>query len=313
MEQILNREASPFFQHFATMRVGPFSSEASGRLLKDLFEKSGYTVAEDVILKVSELAGGNPFYLQVVGEELCKNTSGRRPDSDTLKATIQQLLFSSGGRLYAYCEALFAETVKNSSSLQRVLASIGSGHQTPTAISRNLRIPVGTVNSYLVRLTDLDLIKKTNGVYDVVDTLFKLWVTGTKTPLRSMISPYMLGTEAEKLVAERLSKEGFYVLFAPASRGAFDLLAILNGRHVGVQVKRTEGHSYYISHEAYQRMLNTAHKLGWAPAIATVTSEPPQIRYFPLEALRRTRDTYRINGSTAGYETLSGLVFARAS
>jgi len=63
-----------------------------------------------------------------------------------------------------------------------VLASIGSGHQTPTAISWNLRIPVGTVNSYLVRLTELDLMKKTNGVYDFVDTLFKSRVTGTKTP-----------------------------------------------------------------------------------------------------------------------------------
>lgn len=313
MEQILNREASPFFQQFATMRVASFSDSASRKLLIDLFEKSNYSVSQDLIQKMVELTGGNPFYLQVMGEELCKNAVDKDPDVNTLKTTLQEVLFNPGGRLYSYCEALFSGTVRSSSSLERTLAAIASKHQRPTAISRKLRIPVGTANSYLVRLIDLDLIKKTDTSYDFVDPLFRLWVAGTKTPLKSMISPYTLGTETEKLVAERLSREGFYVLFAPASRGAFDLLAILNSTHVGVQVKRSSRDSYYLSQEAYQRMVQTSRKLRWFPALAIVSPDMPQVRYFPLERLQRSRKAYRMDETTESYSTLSELVFSGAA
>jgi len=57
-------------------------------------------------------------------------------------------------------------------------------------------------------------------------------------------------------------------------------------------------------------MVNTAQKLGWIPAVAIVTSDPPQVRYFGLEALRRSRETYKVHESTAGHRVLSELVFS---
>jgi len=310
LEKIIQRESSPFFQHFPILRLGSFRAEHATALCRQLFDASGRSLRPALLNKLVALTGGHPFYLQVLGEEVCVRSPRREIGTSVFKEVIQDTVFANAGRLSLYFEAQFEKYIKSSSSLAKTLSAIATGHHRATDIASELGQVTGVVGSWLARLLAMDLIRKTDQGYVFQDGLFELWVRGTRTHQRSAIGPSVLGDQVEKAVAAKVAAEGFSLVYqARASRGAFDLLALLNTFAVGLQVKKAKGRSYYLSKTERDRMLEWGKRLGWQPVLCLYVSDD-EMAFLPVKALGATKRGYRAD-MAKGSESLLRLVSTR--
>jgi Holliday junction resolvase len=127
--------------------------------------------------------------------------------------------------------------------------------------------------------------------------------------LKTVISPYTLGDFVEKAVADKLSKEGFSLVYqSKASRGTFDLLALLNSFMVGLQVKKTTKFPFYLPKDEAQNMLSWGKRLNWLPVLC-VYIDDANIRFFSMDALSEREKSYRVEREN-GTERLLELVMS---
>jgi Holliday junction resolvase len=196
-----------------------------------------------------------------------------------------------GGRLHSYFESIFRR-VEESTLLERTAIAIAEGATEITQIGKALALTPGTAYTAIRRLQELDIIAKRNGAYDYADPLLKNWVLGTRTPLKGVITPLLLGNESERRVAEALAREGFRLVYqSRASRGAFDLLAIVDNLQVGLQVKSAERQSPHIPLEVLERIVYEGERLGWIPAIAIHKRKEDEVRYSLATQLLQAKRT----------------------
>ena len=307
LEKMIQEESSPFFQHFNPMTVAEFSRPEAQEMFAALLEKSEYTMAEELLSELVQLTNGHPFYLQVLGEELCKASPETEIQRDTYKAVVQQTLFESAGRLSLYFAGQHTKHIKTSTSLEKTLVSISEGHHRVSEISKDLGQLTGQVSSFISRLVEMDILVKVNDTYQYRDPVFELWIAGTKSHLKSAIGPYTLGNQVEKAVANKLAKEGFSLVYqSKASRGVFDLLAILNSFMIGLQVKKATQFPFYLSKDEFAKMRAWGERLNWLPILCVYIGDN-HLCFFPLEALSETDKSMRADES-AGKERLLDLV-----
>lgn len=309
LKKIIQEESSPFFQHFNSMPLREFSFSDAHEMFSQLLKKSGYTMSEEILSKVIELTNGHPFYLQVLGEEFCKASSKKEIQEDIYKMVIQETLFENAGRLYLYFASQYAKHVKTSTSLEKTLVSISLGHHRVSEIAKDIRQLPGVVSSFISRLMDMDILTKLDEEYHFRDPVFGLWIAGTKSHLKSVISPYTLGDSVEKAVADKLSKEGFSLVYqSKASRGTFDLLAVLNSSMIGLQVKKTTKFPFYLSKDEVLKMQDWGKRLDWLPVLCVYIDER-NICFFSLEALSEKEKSFRAD-KEKGNERLLKLVMS---
>jgi len=317
LEKIIQMESSPFFQHFNSMQVREFSPSDAFEMFTQLLTKSGYAMSDELLRKLIELTNGHPFYLQVLGEELCKASPQKDIPEDIYKTVIQETLFESAGRLYLYFASQYAKHIKTSTSLEKTLISISRGHHKVSEIAKDLGQLTGLVSSFISRLVEMDILMKADEGppnsfakgYEFRDPVFKLWIAGTKSHLKSFISPYTLGDFVEKAIADKVSKEGFSLVYqSKASRGTFDLLAILNSFMVGLQVKKTTKFPFYLPKDEALNMKDWSKRLNWLPVLCVYIDER-NIRFFPLSALSEKEKSFRADRDN-GKERLLELVMS---
>ena len=141
LTNMVTREHSPFFQHFALLDLGPFATDEAERLLVDA-APAERPIPPLLARKAVAAIGGHPFYLQLLGEGL---TSCEPPyDHASLKGAIQELLFSRTGRLSLYFNNQFDRLVGRSSYLAAVLEALAEGPQRITDLSRRIGSPSGS-------------------------------------------------------------------------------------------------------------------------------------------------------------------------
>jgi AAA+ ATPase superfamily predicted ATPase/Holliday junction resolvase len=309
LEKIIQAESSPFFQHFNSMPVREFSFSDAFEMFSQLLAKSDYSMSDELLRKLIELTNGHPFYLQILGEELCKTSPQKDIPEDIYKTVIQETLFESAGRLYLYFASQYQKHIKTSTSLEKTLVSISSGHHKVSEIAKDMGQLTGLVSSFLSRLVEMDILMKVNEGYQFRDPVFGLWIAGTKSHLKSVISPYTLGDFVEKAIADKLSKEGFSLVYqSKASRGTFDLLAILNSFMVGLQVKKTTKFPFYLPKDEALNMLSWGERLNWLPVLC-VYIDDANIRFFSMDALSEREKSFRADEEN-GRERLLELVMS---
>jgi len=307
LQKMIQEESSSFFQHFNPMTVAEFSFADAREMFAALLEKSGYVMEEEMLSELIQLTNGHPFYLQVLGEELCKASPEREIKRNIYKIVLQQTLFESAGRLSLYFAGQYAKHIKTSTSLEKTLASISSGYVRVSEIARDLGQLTGHISSFIGRLVEMDILVKVDDTYQFRDPVFGLWIKGTKSHLKSVIGPYTLGDQVEKAIADKLAKEGFSLVYqSKASRGVFDLLAILNSFMIGLQVKKITKFPFYLSKDEFAKMRSWGERLNWLP-ILCVYIDDNYIRFFPLKALSDVGKSMRAN-KTDGTEHLLDLV-----
>ena len=292
LTELVTDERSPFFQHFSLMELGPFLPADAVNLLKENAPPE-WPVSTELAERAVEIVGGQPFYLQLLGEALI-----RQPQRDTdaaLKRALQELLFSATGRLALYFENQFQRLVGRSAYLARTLELLAGGPRRLADVARELHTASGSAVRYLERLKDA-VDRTPDGGYQLADPVFGLWLAwrqpgGTVLPMR------VIGDEAELAVAQHLAQLGFDLIYqSRASKGAFDLLATRGPTQLGIQVKRS-AMPLRFGPAAWKRMHAEAERFGWHWIVAAVTP-PPENRLLLLDpAGARTGKRVRLGAS----------------
>jgi AAA+ ATPase superfamily predicted ATPase/Holliday junction resolvase len=283
LEDMITREHSPFFQHFALMYVEPFRAPEAVALLVDE-SRPDRPIPRALAERTVAALGGHPFYLQLVGEELI----AREPpyDEASLKDALQTVLFSETGRLALYLQLAFDRVVGRSAYLAATLEALSDGPARVTDVAARIRAGTGDAARYLERLGDL-VRKRDEGTYAIEDPVFALWLRWRR-PGGTAVPMTVIGDAAEREVAIQLADLGFELVYqSRASRGAFDLIAIRGAIQLAIQVKRSALPAAFKLSE-WQRMGADAARLGWRWTIAAV--EPGgAIRFLDPAAARRGR------------------------
>jgi Holliday junction resolvase len=243
--------------------------------------------------RVLDLTNSHPFYVQVLGEELCKASPGPEIDEATCKEVVQETLLESAGKLHLYFQNLFDRCVKSSAGNERVLVALAAGPQKVSEVARSLGKSTGEVSAILGRLMQVDVVRREGEAYALTDPVFARWIVGTRSDLAAYVGPALLGSETERAIAQKLALEGFRLIYqSRASRGVFDLLVLLNTYEIGLQVKRTAAAKFYLAVEEYERMKAEGTRLGWQPVLALYRPEGDEARYFRLEDLAPRPQSY---------------------
>jgi Holliday junction resolvase len=249
--------------------------------------------------------GTHPFYLQVVGEELCAEEPTEEISPLTLKIVLQRTLFDNTGRLNLYFQRLLNDIVGKSSSLESILLVLTEDRRIRD-IARAIHVDSGTASNWLGRLLREDIVvKHEDGSYGIPDPAFKLWLQ-SRSDIQTVLPPLVLGSETEKLVARVLMAQGVRLVYhAQASRGPFDLLALMNGQAFGLQCKKADL-PYYLPQEEHDSMQAWAEKLSWTPILAL--NIRGEIRFYRLDTLRATEKHYRVDDQTPSLKSLLALL-----
>lgn len=281
LEELVTAKTSPFFQHFALMHLGPLPAEAATRLLVESsppHRPIPPALAEAAI----QLFGARPFYLQLLGDAIVRTEPPY--DRSTLKAVVQDLLFSPTGRLSLYFENEFDRLVGQSANLAAVLDALAGGPRRLTDIARAIGAPAGQARGYVTRLGDA-VRHRDDGQYELEDPTFGLWLQWRR-PGGSIVPMTVVGEYAERRTAEHLARAGFELVYqSRASRGAFDLLATRGSHQIGVQVKRV-GLPASFSRTAWDRMEADARRFGWRWIVAAVAEDGAVTLLDPARARR---------------------------
>jgi AAA+ ATPase superfamily predicted ATPase len=265
--RLVTSEHSPFFQHFTLMDIGPFSETAAVELLVSASAPEG-PIDKRLARRAYETVGGNPFYLQVLGEALSEHPARAAHPERALKECLQQLLFSRTGRLALYFENEFQRLVGRATTLAATLDCLADGPRRLTDVARHLRAPTGATLNYLERLGDA-VLRNEKGLHALTDPTFGLWLRWRR-PGGSVFPMKLVGDEGERVAAEHLASLGFELIYqSRGSRGAFDLLATRASVQLAVQVKKSPLPLRFSKAE-WGRMEAEARRFGWEWVIAAV-------------------------------------------
>lgn len=310
LEEMIVSESSPLFGHFVPLHIGPFSQADAVGFLEDRFSRSGLGVPRDLVRHLAETTGGHPFYMQVLGEDLCLRSDGAVLDPALYREILQDALFSATGRLQLHFAHLFEKYVGRATTLERVLVALATGHNSTSSIARKTSQQTGAVSTALRQLARRDLSRKNeDGTHAVVDRCFGLWLSGNRSVYRTIAGPYHLGDDAERALCVLLGREGFSLVYrSRGSRGAFDLLALLGTEQIGLQVKRVSRWPVYLPLYEHDRMLEWGKKLRWRPVLAAYDPERDEAVFFDArEPQRTTRKSARFDEASGASRLLKLL------
>ncbi len=276
LTEMVTEKHSPFFQHFDLMELGPFRpADAIELLMSNAPEDRplSRTLAEQIVATI----GGQPFYLQIVGEAITRYSPPL--DKDTFKQALQETLFSRTGRLALYFDVEYRRLVGRSTQLAATLSALANKSERLRDLSQRLKIGSGASAKYLERLGDA--VERDGDIYGIRDPLFATWLRW-RQPGGTVVPMTVLGNEAEQRAAEHLAQIGFDLIYqSRASRGAFDLLATRGAMQLGVQVKRHRLPVRFTAAE-WNRLHAEALRLGWHWIVLAVTP-PPESRVILLD------------------------------
>jgi AAA+ ATPase superfamily predicted ATPase/Holliday junction resolvase len=294
LRELVSSRQSPFFQHFRILELGDLPrADGVGLLVQG-------GVPDALAQRAVDVLGAQPFYLQLLGEELL--SVGPPLDESALKEALQLTLFRRTGRLALYFEREHTMLVGQSASLAAVLdalAEAGPEGARLAALARRVGAATGATVRSIERLGDA-VERGDDGHYRLADPVFGLWLRWRR-PAGSVVPMALVGDDAERATAAALARLGFELVYqSRASRGAFDLLAIRAATQLGVQVKR-RALPLTFSKEEWSRMEAESTRLGWRPVVAAVDDREAVTFLDPSKA-RRGR-TIRL-GSDATIENL---------
>lgn len=276
--ELVTKQHSPFFQHFALMEIGPFSRPHAVQLLTR-GAPDDRPITPELAGRAVDVIGGNPFYLQLFGETL----TGAPPpyDEAALKDALQTLLFSRTGRLALYFENELDRLVGRSSYLVAVLEALSEGPRRLSEIATAIHTTAGGTVRYISRLGDA--VVREGKLYRLSDPTFALWLRWRK-PGGTVVPMTLVGDEAEQTIAAHLARTGFELVYqSRASRGAFDLVAIRGAHQLGVQVKRAPLPVRFTT-AAWNRMKAEGKRFGWHWVVAVVTPDGKAVLLDPKKA-----------------------------
>ena len=274
LRQIVEDPSAPFFQHFTTIHLGPLPEADAVELLCDFSKRSGRPIPVALCRTIVDTVGTNPYYLQVLGEELVLEATSDAATVEDWRTTCQRVVFETSGRLYQYFDRMHASVAGSSSMLAKILFALADGPRRGSEVAKAMGVTQNRISSKLPILEARDVVRKDGSAYCLCDPCYALWLRGARSETPSVIAPLVLGNESERRVAREMARQGVSLVYqSRASRGAFDLLALYQVYEIGVQVRRIKRFPAYISERMLGRMRREAEQLGWHAVLALDTGE----------------------------------------
>jgi len=285
LKELVSDRASPFFQHMVLMELGPMDRGDAVALM------TANGLAASLAERAFDVLGGNPFYLQLLGEELLEMGG----TEEVFNEALQRLLFSATGRLALYLEREYHRVVGHASEMAALLGHVarsGDDGRRVGDLAQAMRTSTGAIAKYVSRLRDV-LESTDEGTYRVGDRALRLWIAW-RGPGGGVVPMTVLGDEAEQRVAQTFATLGFDLVYqSRASRGAFDLLATRGRQQLGVQVRRRSLPLVFSTAE-WSRMESEAHRFGWRWVVCAVEPGSAAVRFLDPRAAR-VRKTVRLH------------------
>ena len=288
LRQILEEPSAPLFQHFTSVRLDPLPHDVAVAMLVEFSRLSGRRIPPGLGRSIVELVGPNPYYLQVIGEELVLSADAPEIDHPTWRRVCQRVLLESSGRLYQYHQRIHASVVGRSSVQEKILFALADGPKRGSEIAAAVGLPQSRLGAKLPVLLNQDIIEREATTYRLSDPCYRLWLRAIRRDAPNVIGPLLLGDESERNVARELAKQGVGLVYqSRASRGSFDLLAVYQAHEIGVQVRRLKAFPGYVSARDLGRMQRDAKTLGWHGVLAFDVNGT--ITFHPLSSGRPTK------------------------
>ncbi len=166
--------SSAFYRQFIVKIIGPFNIESTKEIMERNF---GRKINDKALIKLYELTGGMPFYLQFLGRELEKRSS-KKLDLKTITTIFEEFLFQEG-------DILFFEQIKSLSDKEKMIISRMAHYDFTTTVE--IRESIGESSNVISRYMDYFLIKgvlekEKKGRYRFTDPVFKEWLKNKFIP-----------------------------------------------------------------------------------------------------------------------------------
>ena len=191
MRDILESGAAPLFGHFSIHRVGAFTIDQSRAYILQVLKKHGLVIGEmqeptdDFVLRglsfLVTLTGGFPFFINAIVEPViskCTERTYKRVPNDVIIEAIEEVSFHTDGILYIHFKDTLEKNFRkrNMGRYLSILKAIALENHTVTEIasatvSRTTSLPV-----YLDFLQLTELIRKTDGGYQLTDPFLEFWL-----------------------------------------------------------------------------------------------------------------------------------------
>lgn len=166
MDIVALEAGSPFFRQFEVVKVKPFDENAVELLLKKNLGKKTDT---EVSKKLFQLTGGIPFYVQVIGKDLLKET---KISVKTVEIVFDRFIEEEG-------TVIFREELNRLSSVERRIA-LKMAKQDLTRISiigKAIGESMNVTGRFLEYLINKGVVyKESKGIYHMEDKVFKEWI-----------------------------------------------------------------------------------------------------------------------------------------
>ncbi len=153
---------SPLFGRFTLIEVGPLEK----RDANTLYLRNALEATENEANKVYQIVGGHPFYLLVMAE-------ARRP-RERVAERYRRLLTDVAGGLYLYVNYILREDLGSKiteTNYVKILGALAYGERKVSQIAERIGIQAPWLTRYLTRLIEYDLVKKTDGEYELKDQI----------------------------------------------------------------------------------------------------------------------------------------------
>lgn len=178
MEEILEDAKSPLYGRFRKIKVECFEEEDTRVLATKICQKPLTGEALRLLHAVTE---GNPYYIVVISngvQFLAEDKQKRMIDKELVEESIYSEIID--GELNSHCNYLFESSLaraSRSTSLKEVMKYIAlRDGATPSEIAKDLGREMGEISPLLRNLQNVDLIRKHNKRYSVIDPVLAIWL-----------------------------------------------------------------------------------------------------------------------------------------
>ncbi|MBN1587774.1 MAG: AAA family ATPase [Candidatus Omnitrophica bacterium] len=193
-KHLLAEKLTLLFGNFEILEMAALGAEDSCHFLE---QRVGSTRISPLVKEyLSEVSGGHPYYLDILGQKLAALNAPEPWEEVTREYVVEalfQLLFQPTGVLNQHF-TLMLECVAQTSRKRRaaaVLLALSEGPQRSDHVAKTIGLSRKSVTSELARLQDADLVLRRSTLYSLTDGVFALWLD-TAYRCREMLFPHSL-------------------------------------------------------------------------------------------------------------------------
>ncbi len=164
----------PFYKSGKIMPLGKIPQEEFEAFICQRFELSNIEIVKENIRLILEITKSHPYYTQMLCWELWEKVSAKK---QILKEDIQETLNTTLSHQREYFFTLWDGFSPHQKILLLALAKESSANIfSQEFINKFGLISVSSVQKSLHRLLELEVVDKTNNIYEISDVFFNLWL-----------------------------------------------------------------------------------------------------------------------------------------